>query len=117
MITLFGISNCDTMRKSGKWLDSQDVDWVLHDYRKHGLDQALASALLTAFGAETLINKRGTTWRQLDAGQQSRITDQTLAIELIIAFPALIKRPIARTQADDWLIGYDQLSTLSPSQA
>ncbi|MEX2334442.1 MAG: ArsC/Spx/MgsR family protein, partial [Pseudohongiella sp.] len=65
MITLYGISNCDTMRKAGKWLDSQDIEWVLHDYRKQGLDLDLAETLVSVFGIEDLINKRGTTWRKL----------------------------------------------------
>ncbi|HDZ09845.1 ArsC family reductase [Pseudohongiella sp.] len=113
MITLYGISNCDTVRKSGKWLDAQGIEWTLHDYRKHGLDDALAADLLAAFGAERLINKRGTTWRQLDASEQHKITDPASAIKLMQTYPALIKRPIVHARTHGWLLGYDQLMVLS----
>lgn len=113
MITLYGISNCDTIRKSGKWLDKQGLPWTLHDYRKHGLDHVLAEQLVATFPPEMLINKRGTTWRQLDSAQQNMINDPAQSAQLIIAFPAVIKRPIAHTRTRGWLIGYDELLTIS----
>lgn len=113
MTTLYGISNCDTMRKSGKWLDAQGIDWTLHDYRKHGIDDALAARLLAAFGSELLINKRGTTWRQLDTTEQNSIANPASAIKLMQTHPALIKRPIVHTDSHGWLLGYDQLMVLT----
>lgn len=112
MITLYGISNCDTVRKSGKWLESRGLPWELHDYRKHGLDHALASELLAAFGTERLFNKRGTTWRQLTAEEQNNIAAPSSAIALMLAHPALIRRPVVRTDSGSLLLGYDQLITL-----
>lgn len=113
MTTLYGISNCDTVRKSGKWLNAQGIEWTLHDYRKHGIDDALATELLAAFGTERLINRRGTTWRQLDAREQHSITDPAAVIKLMQAYPALIKRPIVYSATYGWLMGYDQLMVLS----
>lgn len=113
MMTVYGISNCDTVRKTAKWLDAQGIEWTLHDYRKHGLDDALAAALLAAFGVERLINKRGTTWRQLDAQAQHSVADSAAALRLMQAYPALIKRPIVHTDTHGWLLGYDQLMVLS----
>lgn len=113
MITLYGISNCDSMRKSGKWLDSQNIEWSLHDYRKHGIDHALAAELLAVFGSERLINKRGTTWRQLPADQQARIADPAATVALIQAYPALIKRPVVRSGTQGWALGYEELTNLS----
>jgi arsenate reductase len=112
MITLYGISNCDTLRKTGKWLDARGLQWTLHDYRKHGIDHALATDLLAAFGSERLINKRGTTWRQLDAEAQARITDPALTVALMRAHPAIIKRPIAHSDTHGWVLGYPELTAL-----
>lgn len=113
MMTLYGISNCDTMRKSAKWLDAQGIQWSLHDYRKHGIDDALATELLATFGSERLINKRGTTWRQLDDEQQASIADPAAAVALLQAYPALIKRPVARSDTQGWLLGFQALTALS----
>ncbi|MBC53971.1 MAG: ArsC family reductase [Gammaproteobacteria bacterium] len=112
MITLYGISNCDTMRKSGKWLDARGIEWSLHDYRKHGIDHALAAELLAAFGSERLINKRGTTWRQLDGDQQASVADPTAAAALMQTYPALIKRPVVHSDTQGWLLGYEALTAL-----
>ena len=113
MIKLYGISNCDTVRKAGKWLDARGMQWTPHDYRKHGIDAALATRILGVFGPERVINRRGTTWRQLDDKDQAKATDPVTAAELIQAHPALIKRPIVVTSAQHWLLGYDELMTLS----
>lgn len=113
MITLYGISNCDSVRKSGKWLDAQGLEWTLHDYRKHGLDHSLATALLSAFDSERLINRRGTTWRQLDAKDQAKISDPESVVALMLAYPAIIKRPVARSEAHGWLLGFEQLKAVT----
>lgn len=112
MIVMYGISNCDTMRKSGKWLDSQGLEWSLHDYRKHGLDTDLANTLLAQFSPDVLINRRGTTWRGLSADEQNSVSEKTRAAQLIVQYPALIKRPVLNVNNKQWLIGYDQLQNL-----
>lgn len=112
MIIVYGISNCDTVRKSGKWLDSRDIEWSLHDYRKHGIDTALATRLLTEFGSDRLINKRGTTWRQLDATEQAQITDPISTVSLMQTYPALIKRPVVYSDKQGWVLGFDALTAM-----
>ena len=71
MITVYGISNCDTIKKTCRYLTEQGLDWQLHDYRKQGLDKTLCDTLTSRFPLADLINRRGTTWRQLDPAQQA----------------------------------------------
>lgn len=93
MITLYGIKNCDTMKKAMKWLDAHGIDYRFHDYRKDGLDQALLQRWVDALGWEPLVNRRGTTWRKLPESDRENI-DEAGAIQLMLANPALIKRPV-----------------------
>lgn len=92
MLTLYGISNCDTVRKARKWLDAHQVDYRFHDFRKEGLTAADIERWQSTLGLEKLINKRGTTWRQLS--ETDRETAQSQASELLLQYPALIKRPL-----------------------
>jgi Spx/MgsR family transcriptional regulator len=93
MTTLYGIKNCDTVRKARKWLEAQDIEYTFHDVRSDGLDKKALSAWVKAVGWEVLLNRRGTTWRQLpDADKES--INQTKAIQLMLAQPAMIKRPV-----------------------
>lgn len=111
--TLYGIANCDTVKKTRNYLDSKGVEYRFHDYKKAGLDNALASTLVTNIPLETLINKRGTTWRKLPAAQQENLT-QTSALALIMANPSVVRRPIIR-HSKGWIVGYSeaQLSALA----
>lgn len=109
MITLYGISNCDTVRKTGRWLSDAGLTWTLHDYRKQGLDADLLTTLLDQFGDSALLNRRGTTWRQLDAGQQQKADTRQGLAELLLEHPAMIKRPIVKTADQQWLMGYDSI--------
>ncbi|WP_330924143.1 ArsC family reductase [Candidatus Sororendozoicomonas aggregata] len=93
MITLYGISGCDTMRKTRRWLKDANIDYHFHDYRKEGLDPALLRHWLTFMPWEALVNKRGTTWRALPEEQKNNLTPET-AIPLILENPAMIKRPL-----------------------
>ncbi|HEY5717861.1 MAG TPA: ArsC family reductase [Motiliproteus sp.] len=93
MITLYGISNCDTIKKARKWLEAAGIDYHFHDYRKDGLSDTLLSAWCDELGWENLLNRRGTTWRQLPETDRDGI-DHARAIQLMLAQPALIKRPL-----------------------
>jgi len=106
MITVYGISNCDTVRKARKWLTEQDIHHQFHDFRKQGIDATLVQTLLQHFDPDTLINRRGTTWRQLDDAARN-ISDEADLIALLASQPALIKRPVIDT-GQHWLIGFDQ---------
>ncbi len=92
-ITVYGIKNCDTLRKAIKWLNNSGVEHRFHDYRKDGLDEAQLRTWVDVLGWEQVLNKRGTTWRKLPESDRSDVnTDQ--AIALMLASPAMIKRPL-----------------------
>jgi arsenate reductase len=93
MVTLYGIRNCDTMKKAWSWLDAQGVAYDFHDYKKAGIDRARLEGWVKELGWETLLNKAGTTFRKLpEADRQS--LDAEKAIALMLAQPSLIKRPV-----------------------
>jgi Spx/MgsR family transcriptional regulator len=91
--TLFGIPNCDTIKKAKKWLNESNVDYSFHDYRKDGISEAWINEAEQALGWENMLNKRGTTYRQLSDEQKANI-DQNSALKLMLEAPAMIKRPI-----------------------
>jgi len=93
MIILHGIPNCDTIKKARKWLQDHDVEYQFHDFRKDGLDEKLLSGWVKKVGWETLLNKRGTTWRKLDDLTKDSI-DESAAIQIMLEQPAIIKRPV-----------------------
>ncbi len=93
MTTLYGIPNCDTIRKAKRWLQDNQVEFQFHDFRKDGLDKARLQAWVDELGWEVLLNKRGTTWRKVSDEQKAGI-DRDSAIELLLAEPAMIKRPV-----------------------
>lgn len=94
--TLFGIKNCDTVKKARKWLDAQGVDYRFHDFREDGLDKAQVKSWIAELGWETLVNKRSTTWKQLDAATRESLNDSTV-VPIILDNPTLIKRPLLDT--------------------
>ena len=96
MITLYGIKNCDTMKKARRWLEEHGIDYVFHDYRKDGLDKKQLEAWADELGWEALLNRRGTTWRKLPETVRAKI-DRASAIELMLEQPAMIKRPLLVT--------------------
>lgn len=89
---LYGIKNCDTVKKARAWLDAHRIEYRFHDFRSDGLELKQVEQWLQELSSDELINKRGTTWRQLDEKTRSAVT--TNAAALIIAQPALIKRPL-----------------------
>jgi Spx/MgsR family transcriptional regulator len=90
---VYGIRNCDTVTKARRWLDDQGIAYRFHDFRSDGLELARVERWLVELGWEQLINRRGTTWRQLDAKTRERIS-ATTAAELLLQYPTLIKRPV-----------------------
>lgn len=90
---LYGIKNCDTVRKARRWLDDHAIEYRFHDFRSDGLDRERLRAWAAELGWETLLNRRGTTWRRLPEGERTDV-DETRAVELMLAHPALIKRPL-----------------------
>jgi arsenate reductase len=94
MITLFGIPNCDTVKKARAWLTAQGIDYQFHDFKKQGVPVERLDAWMTAIGWEKLLNRKGTTWRKLDAATQSTAVDAESAAKLLILNASLIKRPV-----------------------
>ena len=93
MITLYGIKNCDTVKKAREWLEEAGVEHRFHDFRKDGLDADLIDAFEESLGWEALLNTRGTTWRKLDDADKNGV-DATKAKALMLAHDAIIKRPV-----------------------
>jgi Spx/MgsR family transcriptional regulator len=93
-ITVYGIPNCDTVKKSRAWLAAQGVDHRFHDFKKEGLPTDRLDAWLREVGWEALVNRKGTTWRKLEPGVQAAVVDAASARELMLAQPSVIKRPV-----------------------
>ena len=91
--TLYGISNCDTIKKAKKWLETHDIDYQFHDYRKDGINRQWLEQTESILGWETMLNKRGTTYRQLSDEQKQNL-DKESALALLVEQPAMIKRPV-----------------------
>jgi len=93
MTTLYGIRNCDTMRKARRWLDGHGVDYAYHDLRSDGLERTMLQDWMAALGWEALLNRRGTTWRRLPETVRAAI-NREVAADLMVEHPAIIRRPV-----------------------
>ena len=93
-ITLYGIPNCDTVKKARTWLLEHNVDFTFHDFKKQGLDRATAAAWLDQRDWEVLVNRKGTTWRNLPDERKALVTDKASALELVLEHTSVIKRPV-----------------------
>ncbi|KPC52946.1 ArsC family reductase [Amantichitinum ursilacus] len=91
---LYGIPNCDTVKKARTWLTGQGHEYDWHDFKKEGVDAALLQSWVNAIGWEPLLNRQGTTWRKLDDATQAGVTDAASAIAVMQANPSVIKRPV-----------------------
>jgi len=93
MITVYGIKNCDTMKKAMRWLDEHGIDYRFHDYRKDGLGEKQLKAWEKELGWETLLNRRGMLWRKLPQATRDTI-DRASALQCMLDNPGIIKRPL-----------------------
>lgn len=111
---MYGIKNCDTIKKAQKWLHQQGLDYTFHDYKKDGLSEALLTHFITVVGIDALINKRGTTYRQLDAAIKDNMTVE-LAKQVMLHNPSIIKRPLLFTEGENFILGFspEQYQTLN----
>jgi Spx/MgsR family transcriptional regulator len=107
MLTIYGIPNCDTMKKARRWLDDHDVAYEFHDYKKKGIDGRQLRDWVARVGWETLLNRRGMMWRKLDENRKKQI-DETSAIEIMLEVPAIIKRPVLVTDKGDVMVGFNE---------
>jgi arsenate reductase len=93
MATIYGIKNCDTMKRARAWLDTHKVAYAFHDYKAAGLDRAVLEGWVTKLGWETLLNRAGTTFRKLPEADKENLTEKK-AVALMLAQPSVIKRPV-----------------------
>lgn len=93
MTAIYGIKNCDTMKKAFAWLDAHGVAYDFHDYRKDGIDRAMLEGWVRQLGWETVLNRAGTTFKKLPDADKANLTDRK-AIALMLAQPSMIKRPM-----------------------
>ena len=93
-ITLYGIPNCDTVKKARTWLDANGTAYTFHDFKKNGLTQELIAGWLKDVPWDVLVNRKGTTWRKLTDEQKAAVVDAASATELMVASPSVIKRPV-----------------------
>ncbi|MFZ2307353.1 MAG: ArsC family reductase [Rhodoferax sp.] len=94
MITLYGIPNCDTVKKARTWLTDHGVDYTFHDFKKQGVPTNLLPGWIVSVGLDKLINRKGPTWRKLDPATQASVVDAASATAVILASSSVIKRPL-----------------------
>jgi arsenate reductase len=92
--TLYGIPNCDTVKKARTWLAGHGHDFTFHDFKKQGLARDTVALWLTQLDWEVLVNRKGMTWRNLSDEQRATVVDKASALELMLANPSVIKRPV-----------------------
>ena len=108
MFKIYGIKNCNSMKKAFDALNEKGLSYEFHDYKKQGIDAETLKVWLEKIGADTLLNKKGTTWRKLSADkQQFALSSEANLIETLIAHPSLIKRPVLHTSTG-YLVGFDE---------
>lgn len=108
MIVMYGIKNCDTIKKARRWLDNAGIAYRFHDYRVDGLTLEQLNGFIDALGYEALLNTRGTTWRKLDEPTRNGITDAASAAALMLSMPAIIKRPLLCAPGKPMLLGFSE---------
>ena len=106
MITLYGIPNCDTVKKARAWLEARGVAYAFHDYKKAGADPALLKGWADELGWEALLNRSGTTFRKLDEADKTNL-DEDKAIMLMAMQPSLIRRPLLDKDGE-LIVGFKQ---------
>jgi arsenate reductase (glutaredoxin) len=106
-IVLYGIPNCDTVKKARVWLAEHNVDHSFHDFKRQGVPVARLDAWIAELGWEKLVNRKGTTWRKLDPGRQAAVTGAAGAKALMLAEPSVIKRPVVDWSVKKSTVGFD----------
>ena len=104
MLILFGIKNCDSVKKARKWLDSYDIQYKYHDFRQDGIDRHKLEIWINTLGWESVLNRRSTSWKALDLKMKEQLDNQR-AIELILKYPTLVKRPVIES-SNILLVGF-----------
>lgn len=103
---VYGIPNCDSVKKARTWLTQHGLQVAFHDFKKQGVPEAELDLWLNAVGWETLLNRKGTAWRQLDAAMQVGVTDRTSARTVLLAHASTIKRPVIAWPSGRITVGF-----------
>ena len=107
IVTLYGIPNCDQVRAARRWLDTHGVDYRFHDFKRDGLAPALATRWLRQVGADRLINRKGTTWKNLTDAERLAAGAVADAARLLGAHPSVVKRPLLE-HGEQVVVGFDR---------
>lgn len=106
MLTLFGIPNCDTVKKARRWLEQNQVEYVFHDFRQDGIDTALLERWFKKVDWTRILNQRSRTWRELSDSDKTNLSPDK-AIRIMLQNPSIIKRPVLAT-GNKLAIGFDE---------
>jgi arsenate reductase (glutaredoxin) len=106
-VIVYGIPNCDTVKRARAWLDERGSRYAFHDFKKSNVPEQRLDAWLKAAGWEALLNRKGTTWRKLDASLQARVINATSARALMLDQPSVIKRPVVEWDGGRITVGFD----------
>lgn len=108
MYTVYGIKNCNTVKNALDWLKKNKVEFEFHDYKTKGADPSKLKSWSGQIGWEKLVNKKGTTWRQLDEKTQKKVTTEKTAIDLMLEKTSVIKRPLIESKGKVVALGFDE---------
>lgn len=106
-LTVYGIPNCDTVKKARSWLTEHGVSYAFHDFKKQGVPADLLPQWLAAAGWQTLVNRKGTTWRKFDEATRAAVVNDASATALMLANPSVIKRPVVAWGGGGISVGFD----------
>jgi arsenate reductase len=107
-MTLYGIKNCNTVKSAIDWLKKKNIEFDFHDYKSKGISESKLKEWSSQVGWESLVNKRGTTWRQLDPSIQAKVTNEKEAIALMMDKTSVIKRPLIENGTKVVAVGFDE---------
>jgi len=105
---VYGIKNCNTVKSATDWLKKNKIDFEFHDYKTKGITAPKLKEWIGQVGWESLVNKRGTTWRQLDESAQKKVINDKAAIDLMIEKTSVIKRPLIEKNGKVVVLGFDE---------
>ncbi len=107
MITLYGIPNCDTVKRARQWLAQHDTHYQFHDFKRAGMPQAQLQQWIAAVGWEKLLNRQGSTWRRLDESLRGSVQTADTAAKVMTAQPSVVKRPVVEWNDGTVTVGFD----------
>ena len=111
-VVVYGIPNCDSVKKARTLLTEQGIAYEFHDYKKHGVPETLLRPWVKARGWETLLNRKGSTWRALEDAEKAAVVDAASAVKVMLANPSIIKRPVV-TMDNLLVVGLDDIALIT----